>query len=153
MADKNVTVITYGTFDLFHPGHVRLLRRARELGTRLVVGCSSDKFNLLKDKKSINSYEQRREILLACRYVDDVFPEDSWEQKREDILRTKADIFVMGDDWTHKFDFLSDIVKVVYLKRTSGISSTDLRNCIYNFSKNIPSDKMENCLNNGSIAI
>ena len=121
------TVITYGTFDLFHFGHVRLLRRMRELGDRLVVGCSSDEFNKMKGKKTVIPYCQRREILMACRYVDDVFPENNWEQKRDDITREGAAIFGMGDDWCGKFDDLSDITQVVYLPRTDGISTTELK--------------------------
>ena len=124
------TVITYGTFDLFHVGHVRLLRRLRDLGDRLVVGCSTDEFNSLKGKKSVMPYEQRVEILQACKYVDDVFPENDWSQKREDILREKADIFAMGDDWLGKFDDLSDIVEVVYLPRTKDISTTEVRQLV-----------------------
>jgi len=124
------TVITYGTFDLFHVGHVRLLRRLRELGDRLVVGCSTDEFNKLKGKKSIMPYDQRVEILQACRYVDHVFPENNWDQKREDILREKADIFAMGDDWLGKFDDLGDIVEVVYLPRTKDISTTEVRQLV-----------------------
>lgn len=122
-----VTVITYGTFDLFHFGHVRLLKRLRGLGDRLVVGCSSDEFNLLKGKKTVVPYAHRREILLSCRYVSDVFPENNWEQKRDDIIREKADIFGMGHDWTGKFDDLSDVAKVVYLPRTEGISTTEIK--------------------------
>lgn len=122
-----VKVITYGTFDLFHFGHVRLLKRLRSLGDQLIVGCSSDEFNLLKGKKTVVPYAHRREILLSCRYVSDVFPENNWEQKREDIIREKANIFGMGHDWTGKFDDLSDLVKVVYLPRTEGVSTTDLK--------------------------
>lgn len=121
------TVITYGTFDVFHVGHVKLLRRLRSLGSRLVVGCSTDEFNALKGKRSFMPYEHRAEILQACRYVDDVFPESSWDQKRADILREKADIFAMGDDWVGKFDELGDICRVVYLPRTENISSTEIR--------------------------
>ena len=121
------TVITYGTFDLFHFGHVRLLKRLRNLGDRLVVGCSTDEFNNLKGKKTVVPYAHRREILLSCRYVSDVFPEDNWEQKRADVIREKADIFGMGHDWTGKFDDLSDLVKVVYLPRTDGISTTEIK--------------------------
>lgn len=122
-----ITVLTYGTFDLFHFGHVRLLKRLSGLGDRLIVGCSSDEFNMLKGKKTVVPYEQRREILLSCRYVSDVFPENNWEQKRDDIIREKADIFGMGHDWTGKFDDLSDAVKVIYLPRTDGISTTELK--------------------------
>jgi glycerol-3-phosphate cytidylyltransferase len=121
------TVITYGTFDLFHYGHVRLLKRLRGLGDRLVVGCSSDEFNALKGKKTVIPYEYRCEVLLSCRYVDGVFAEHDWKQKRADIEREKADIFAMGEDWAGKFDDLSDVTKVVYLPRTHGVSSTELK--------------------------
>jgi glycerol-3-phosphate cytidylyltransferase len=121
------TVITYGTFDLFHVGHLRLLRRLRDLGDRLVVGCSTDEFNALKGKRSIMPYDQRAEVLAGCRYVDHVFPETGWEQKRQDIARESATIFAMGDDWVGRFDELSDVVEVVYLSRTSDISSTEIR--------------------------
>jgi glycerol-3-phosphate cytidylyltransferase len=124
------TVITYGTFDLFHVGHVRLLKRLRDLGDRLVVGCSSDEFNRIKGKQTVMPYEQRREILLACRHVDAVFPETCWEQKREDIRREQASIFAMGDDWLGKFDELGDVVDVVYLPRTQDISTTDVRQLV-----------------------
>lgn len=124
------TVVTYGTFDLFHVGHVRLLKRLRALGDRLVVGLSSDEFNLVKGKKTIIPYADRREILLSCRYVDNVFEESNWEQKRDDILREKASIFAMGDDWVGKFDDLQDIVKVLYLPRTQDVSTTELKTVI-----------------------
>lgn len=122
-----VTVITYGTFDLFHYGHVRLLQRMSKLGDRLVVGCSSDEFNAMKGKESVMSYQERVEILMSCRYVDSVFPENTWDQKRIDIARENADIFSMGSDWEGKFDDLKDIVEVIYLSRTAGVSTTDLR--------------------------
>lgn len=121
------TVLTYGTFDLFHIGHVRLLRRLSELGDRLIVGCSTDAFNAQKDKKCVMPFAQRVEILSACRYVDKVIPEKSWTQKREDIVVENAAIFGMGDDWYGKFDDLSDIVNVVYLPRTENISTTELK--------------------------
>ena len=121
------TVITYGTFDLFHIGHVNLLRRLRAMGDRLVVGCSSDEFNRLKNKEVVIPYADRAEILASCRYVDAVFPEHSWDQKRPDIIREKAAIFAMGHDWEGKFDDLSDIVQVVYLPRTDGVSTTEIR--------------------------
>jgi len=124
------TVITYGTFDLFHIGHVRLLKRLRELGDRLVVGCSTDEFNARKGKSSVMPYEQRVEILEACRYVDKVFPENDWEQKQEDIRREGADIFAMGDDWVGKFDHLEKDVEVVYLPRTQDISTTEVRQLV-----------------------
>ena len=129
------TLITYGTFDLLHVGHVRLLKRLRELSQRLVVGLSTDKFNLIKNKKCIISYEDRKEMLLSTIYVDHVFPEESWDQKRADIERENAHIFAMGDDWIGKFDDLSDIVKVIYLPRTPDISTTDLKEAVVTFKK------------------
>lgn len=124
------TVITYGTFDLFHVGHVRLLKRLKSLGDRLAVGLSTDSFNSSKGKTTIIPYELRMEVLLACRYVDHVFPEDSWGQKREDIRRESASIFAMGEDWAGKFDELSDVCDVVYLPRTRDISTTDIKQWI-----------------------
>ncbi len=121
------TVITYGTFDLFHVGHVNLLRRLRSLGDRLVVGLSTDEFNLGKGKKTVVPYHQRAEVLRAVRYVDGVFPETCWEQKNDDIRREQASIFAMGDDWAGKFDHLKEIVEVIYLPRTEGISTTNLK--------------------------
>lgn len=121
------TVITYGTFDLFHLGHVRLLKRLSSLGDRLIVGCSTDEFNTLKGKKSVMTYEQRVEVLSSCRYVDKVIAEKDWEQKRSDIIQENVDIFGIGDDWAGKFDDLKDICEVVYLPRTENISTTMLR--------------------------
>jgi glycerol-3-phosphate cytidylyltransferase len=121
------TILTYGTFDLFHVGHVRLLQRLRKLGDRLVVGLSSEEFNAIKGKKTVIPYEFRKEILESCRYVDVVFPENNWDQKRLDIMREQADIFAMGDDWAGKFDDLGDICEVVYIPRTPDISTTDLK--------------------------
>ena len=120
-------VITYGTFDLFHNGHVNILKRARELGDYLIVALSSDEFNKLKNKKSCYTYEQRKIILEACRYVDLVIPENNWEQKIEDVQKHQVDIFVMGDDWQGKFDFLKDYCEVVYLPRTPEISTTQIK--------------------------
>ena len=120
-------VITYGTFDLFHVGHVRLLKRLRALGDSLIVGISSDEFNAMKGKKSFFSYEERKEILLSCKYVDDVFPENNWEQKRSYIIKYGASIFGIGDDWKGKFDELSDICEVIYLERTESVSTTDIK--------------------------
>ncbi len=120
-------VLTYGTFDLLHWGHINLLKRARELGDYLVVGLSTDEFNAEKNKKAYYSYENRKLILEAIRYVDEVIPEVSWEQKVRDVIEHHIDIFVMGDDWRGKFDFLKEYCEVVYLPRTIGISSTQIK--------------------------
>ncbi|WP_339197950.1 glycerol-3-phosphate cytidylyltransferase [Aeribacillus sp. FSL k6-2211] len=120
-------VITYGTFDLLHIGHINLLRRAKLYGDYLIVGISTDEFNELKGKKAYYSFEQRKGILEAIRYVDLVIPEKSWEQKIEDIIKYDVDIFVMGDDWKGKFDFLKDYCEVIYLPRTVGISTTKIK--------------------------
>jgi glycerol-3-phosphate cytidylyltransferase len=124
------TVITYGTFDLFHIGHLRLLQRLSTLGDRLVVGCSTDEFNKLKGKETVISYSERAEILSACRYVDLVFPEENWEQKVNDIKKYNASIFAMGHDWAGKFDFLSEYCEVIYLPRTEDVSTTNLKTMI-----------------------
>ena len=120
-------VITYGTFDVLHYGHINLLRRAKSLGDYLIVVLSSDEFNQLKNKKSYYTYEQRKKILEACRYVDLVVPEYNWEQKIDDIRKYQANIFVMGDDWKGKFDFLKNCCEVVYLPRTPDVSSTETK--------------------------
>lgn len=121
-------IITYGTFDLLHYGHVRLLKRARELGDYLIVGLSTDKFNQLqKHKESYNNYAERKYILEAIRYVDQVIPEKGWEQKISDIQKYDIDTFVMGNDWQGKFDFLKPYCQVVYLPRTPGISTTKIK--------------------------
>ena len=120
-------VITYGTFDLFHFGHLEILRRAKELGNYLVVAVSTDGFNKIKGKKCIYPFEHRIKIIEAIKYVDKVIPEKNWEQKREDIMSHNIDIFTMGDDWKENFDELKDICKVIYLERTKGISTSNLR--------------------------
>ena len=121
-------IITYGTFDLLHYGHVRLLKRARELGDYLIVGLSTDEFNQFqKHKESYNSYAERKYILEAIRYVDQVIPEKDWEQKTSDIQKYDIDTFVMGNDWDGKFDFLKPYCNVVYLPRTPGISTTKIK--------------------------
>lgn len=125
-------VITYGTFDLFHYGHMNLLRGARELGDYLIVALSTDEFNLIKGKESVMPYAQRKEILQAIRYVDLVIPEQNWEQKITDIKRYNINTFVMGDDWQGTFDFLGDYCDVIYLPRTQIISSTLLKEAIQN---------------------
>ncbi|MCR5431989.1 MAG: glycerol-3-phosphate cytidylyltransferase [Lachnospiraceae bacterium] len=120
-------VITYGTYDLLHVGHINLLRRARELGDYLVVVVSSDEFNAIKGKKAYYSFEDRKKILEAVRYVDEVLPEYTWEQKIDDVVNNNIDVFVMGDDWKGKFDFLKDYCEVVYLPRTEGISTSKIK--------------------------
>lgn len=120
-------VITYGTFDLLHYGHINILKRARELGDYLVVAISTDEFNKLKNKKSYFSYEERKLMVEAIRYVDEVIPENTWEQKIEDVKKNNIDVFVMGDDWEGKFDFLKDYCEVIYLPRTEGISTTQIK--------------------------
>ncbi|MDR3037140.1 MAG: adenylyltransferase/cytidyltransferase family protein [Coriobacteriales bacterium] len=127
-------VLTYGTFDLLHHGHIRLLRRAAELGDTLIVGLSTDEFNAQKNKAAFYPFEVRREILEAVRYVDSVFPEQTWEQKRGDIARFQIDIVAMGDDWAGdpRFESLRDLCEVVYLTYTPGISTTDVKTRLRN---------------------
>ncbi|MFR2884807.1 MAG: glycerol-3-phosphate cytidylyltransferase [Merdibacter sp.] len=120
-------VITYGTFDLFHIGHLNLLKRAKALGDYLIVAVSSDEFNLQKGKVCKIKDTDRMQIVEAIKYVDQVIPETSWDQKIEDVKKYDVDVFVMGDDWKGKFDFLKDYCEVVYLPRTEGISSTQLK--------------------------
>ncbi len=120
-------VLTYGTFDLLHKGHIRLLKRAKKLGDYLIVAISSDEFNAQKGKTSYFSYEDRKEILEAIKYVDQVIPETCWEQKIEDVRKYNIDTFVMGSDWEGKFDFLKEYCEVVYLPRTEGISATKIK--------------------------
>ncbi len=122
-------VITYGTFDLLHYGHINLLRRAKEFGDYLIVALSTDEFNWNeKQKKCYFSYEERKQMLEAIRYVDLVIPEESWEQKISDVKEFRVDTFVIGDDWEGKFDFLKDYCDVVYLPRTPEISTTQIKN-------------------------
>ncbi len=121
-------VITYGTFDLLHYGHIRLLKRAKALGDYLIVALSTDEFNWKeKHKKCYFTYEERRQLLESIRYVDLVIPEESWEQKPQDIKEYHVDTFVMGDDWKGKFDYLRDCCEVVYLPRTPEISTTKMK--------------------------
>ena len=120
MESKMKRVITYGTFDLLHVGHINLLRRAKELGDYLLVAISTDEFNAIKNKKAYYSFEDRKQILEAVRYVDEVIPENTWEQKIKDVTENNIDIFVMGHDWEGKFDFLKDYCEVIYLPRTEG---------------------------------
>lgn len=125
-------VITYGTYDLLHYGHINLLKRAKSLGDYLVVGLSTNEFNEEKNKKCYFSYEQRKNLLESIRYVDLVIPECNWEQKINDVKFYHIDLFVMGDDWAEKFDYLKDYCEVVYLKRTPEISTTDIKNNLVN---------------------
>lgn len=125
-------VITYGTYDLLHTGHINLLRRAKEFGDYLIVAISSDEFNALKGKKAYYTFEQRKAILEAIRYVDEVIAEDNWEQKVDDIKENDVDVFVMGDDWKGDFDALSKHCEVVYLPRTVGISTTKIKKDLTN---------------------
>ena len=121
-------VITYGTFDLLHYGHINLLKRAKAQGDYLVVALSTDEFNSdKKGKKCYFTYEERKKLLEAIRYVDLVIPEEDWEQKMSDIKEYHIDTFVMGDDWEGKFDFLKDVCDVVYLPRTPEISTTKIK--------------------------
>ena len=120
-------VITYGTFDLIHHGHINILKRAKEIGDYLIVGLSSDEFNELKGKAAYHSYEERKLILEAIKFVDEVIPEHNWQQKVLDIKNNQVDLFVMGSDWEGKFDELNHHCDVVYLPRTEGISTTKIK--------------------------
>ena len=120
-------VITYGTFDLFHIGHLNILKRAKALGDYLIVAVSTDEFNAIKGKTCAIPFEQRKAIVESIKYVDEVIPENNWEQKIDDITKHKVDIFVMGDDWNGKFDFLKKYCEVVYLPRTLDISTTEIK--------------------------
>ena len=122
--------ITYGTFDLFHKGHVNLLRRVSELGDHLIVALSTDEFNREKGKECFYSYEDRATVVNSIRYVDEVIPENSWEQKVSDVLKYKIDIFAIGDDWANKFNFLSEYCEVVYIPRTPNVSSALIKKAL-----------------------
>ncbi len=127
-------LITYGTFDMFHVGHLELLRRVKSYVDELIVAVSTDEFNEIKGKKTIIPYEQRAKIVEAIKYVDKVIPEKSWDQKTEDIKRYNIDLFIMGDDWEGKFDFLKEYCDVLYLPRTHDISSTELKKTLKTIS-------------------
>lgn len=120
-------VITYGTFDLFHIGHLNLLKKAKEMGDELIVAVSTDAFNASKGKKTLTPYRQRREIVQAVKYVDRVISEERWGQKIQDIGKYDVDLFVIGEDWEGKFDFLREYCEVAYLPRTEGVSTTQLK--------------------------
>ena len=122
-------ILTYGTFDLLHYGHINLLRRAKALGDYLVVACSTDEFNLGKCKRCYFSYEERKQLLESIRYVDLIIPEESWEQKANDVREYHIDTVVMGSDWegSERFEYLKDLCEVVYLPRTPEISTTQIK--------------------------
>ena len=123
-------ILTYGTFDLLHYGHINLLKKAKQQGDYLIVGLSTDAFNLQKGKVAFMSYEDRVTLLQSLRAVDVVFPENDWEQKVADIKKYNIGLFAIGDDWAGHFDYLSKYCKVVYMPRTANISSTEIRRII-----------------------
>ncbi|QCY46973.1 MULTISPECIES: adenylyltransferase/cytidyltransferase family protein [Micrococcaceae] len=129
------TVLTYGTFDLFHIGHLNMLKRLKEKGERLIVGVSTDEFNALKGKRPIVPFEQRIEIVRSIRYVDEAIPEMTWGQKRSDIAKYDVNVFGIGEDWKGRFDDLEDLVEVFYLPRTSGISTTEMKRVLSEFDE------------------
>ncbi len=133
------TVITYGTFDLFHVGHLKMLQRLEAMGDRLIVAVSTDEFNQLKGKTSVYSFDERSQIVEALSCVDLVIPEQNWKQKEQDIKQHQVDIFGIGEDWKGKFDHLSDFCSVVYLERTPSISTTAVKQAL----SNLDSDKIQ----------
>ena len=124
---KEKIVLTYGTFDMFHIGHLNLLNRLKNLGSKLIVAVSTDEFNSIKGKKTLIPFEQRALIVQNIKCVDMVISEKNWEQKIDDIKKYNVDIFAMGEDWQGKFDFLKDYCEVIYLPRTQNISTTELK--------------------------
>ena len=128
-----IKIITYGTFDIFHYGHLEILRRAKEFGDYLIVGVSSDDFNRKKNKHCFYTDKHRMEIVNSIKYVDMVIPELNWEQKENDIIKNNVNILVMGNDWKGKFDHLNNICDVKYLSRTKGVSTTRIKKNIKNF--------------------
>lgn len=121
------TILTYGTFDLFHLGHLNMLERLRDMGDRLIVGVSTDDFNLLKGKRSVFNYTERSRIVAALRCVDLIFPEESWQQKIHDVSKYDVDVFGIGADWRGEFTDLESLCEVVYLERTPSISTTEVK--------------------------
>ncbi len=134
VSKRTKRVITYGTFDMFHIGHLKLLQRAKALGDELIVAVSTDAFNEKKGKKTLISFEQRAEIVANIKCVDKVIAEESWEQKQQDIETYSIDLLVMGNDWEGKFDMLKGLCDVVYLERTDNISSSQLKKSLINFA-------------------
>lgn len=132
------TILTYGTFDLFHVGHLRLLERLAAMGNRLVVAVSTDAFNAEKGKASLIPYADRAAIVGALACVDQVIPEESWDQKAKDIRSVGADVLAMGDDWQGKFDHLQELCEVVYLPRTEGVSTTIIKGQLVPRSADLP---------------
>ena len=124
---KEKIVLTYGTFDMFHIGHLNLLNRLKSLGDKLIVAVSTDEFNSIKGKKTLIPFEQRALIVQNIKCVDMVISKKNWEQKIDDIKKYNVDIFAIGDDWQGKFDFLKDYCEVIYLPRTQNISTTELK--------------------------
>jgi glycerol-3-phosphate cytidylyltransferase len=137
------TIITYGTFDMFHIGHLKLLQRLKDMSDELIVAVSTDEFNKGKGKKVMIPYEQRAEIVANIKCVDKVIPEENWEQKVTDIQKYNIDIFAIGDDWKGEFDFLKESCEVVYLERTKDISTTKLKKSLANFMS-IPKEDIIN---------
>ena len=122
------TVLTYGTFDLLHYGHINFLKKAKSMGDVLIVGLCSDEFNSKKGKKSFYNFNIRKEMLSAIKYVDEIFMQDSFEQKADDIKKYNADILVSSEDWSGKYDYLKNMCEVIYLNRTPGISTSQIKN-------------------------
>jgi glycerol-3-phosphate cytidylyltransferase len=137
------TIITYGTFDMFHIGHLKLLQRLKTLADELIVAVSTDEFNRGKGKKVMIPYEQRAKIVENIKCVDRVIPEESWEQKIADVKRYNIDIFAIGDDWKGEYDFLKKYCDVIYLERTKNISTTQLKKSLTNFMS-IPKEDIIN---------
>jgi len=140
---KKKRIITYGTFDMFHIGHLKLLQRLSKMADEVIVAVSTDSFNEVKNKKVLIPYDQRAEIVSSIKYVTKVIPEENWEQKSEDIKKYEIDIFAIGNDWEGKFDFLREYCEVVYLERTRNISSTQLKKSLSSFLS-IPKEEIIN---------
>ncbi len=137
---RNKTVITYGTFDMFHIGHLELIKRIRNIGDKVIIGVSTDEFNTEKGKKCVIPYNQRAEIVKSICGVDLVIPECSWDQKTKDIKKYSVDCFVMGNDWEGRFDDLKSLCEVVYLPRTDGVSTTEIKNLLNGISPTLKED-------------
>lgn len=142
---KKKRIITYGTFDMFHIGHLRLLERLSRMAEEVIVAVSTDEFNQKKNKKVLIPYEQRAEVVESIKFVKKVIPEETWEQKIEDVQKYNIDIFAIGDDWKGEFDFLKDFCDVCYLERTKNISTTQLKKSLTSFLS-IPKNEIINAL-------